>query len=205
MNPAEFRQELLRVHPSARDQWVNEALGFGEIPPDGPDLPRGCVPYLPCPVDAVLSFVDRARVGPEDVLVDVGSGLGRAMTLVHLLTGAAAVGIEVQAALAHAATRIARALSLQRVHTIHGSAEELIADVTGGSVYFFYCPFGKARLERVLGVLEPMARARALRFGFVDMPAPELPWLHGELASANEAVAIYRTVPSESVADSITR
>ena len=30
-------------------------LGFDEIPADGPDLPQGCVPYLPCTIENTSS------------------------------------------------------------------------------------------------------------------------------------------------------
>ena len=54
------------------------------------------MPYLPCPVDTLLRVIEHAPLGAADVFVDVGSGLGRAAALVHLLTGARAVGLEVQ-------------------------------------------------------------------------------------------------------------
>ena len=92
--PDLFRAMLLRVPPSERDAWVDAIFGLGELPPDGPDLPRGCVPYLPCSVDTLLRVVERVPVRPSDVFVDVGSGLGRAAALVHLLTGAPVVGLE---------------------------------------------------------------------------------------------------------------
>lgn len=197
VSPAEFRQKLARVEPSRRDDWVDQWFGLNEIPPDGSDLPRGCVPYLPCAVDKLSLVIERARVCADDLFVDVGSGLGRAMMLVHLLTGAAAVGLEVQAALAREATRIARGLQLERVQTLHGDAEELIADVGTASVFFFYCPFGGDRLLRVMQAIEPFAHSRPLRLCFVDMPAPELPWLIAERPRGDDSVAICWTRPAK--------
>src|SRR4051794_20890268 len=84
MAPADFRAALERVGPWDRDAWVDVVLGLDVCPDDGPELPRGCVPYLPCPVDALLRLVDEALIRPSDVLVDVGSGVGRAAVLVHL-------------------------------------------------------------------------------------------------------------------------
>ena len=51
-------------------------LGLGELPDDLPDLPPGTVPYLPCPVDAIIRAVLEAPVGPDDVFVDLGAGVG---------------------------------------------------------------------------------------------------------------------------------
>lgn len=196
VSPAEFRQKLASVEPSRRDDWVDQWFGLSEIPPDGSDLPRGCVPYLPCAVDKLSLVIERARVCADDLFVDVGSGVGRAMMVVHLLTGAATVGFEIQAALAREATRVARALQLERVQTLHGDAEQLIARVAHASVFFFYCPFGGDRLLRVLHAIEPLAQNRPLRLCFVDMPAPELPWLMPEVRGGNDSVAICRTRPA---------
>lgn len=167
-------------------------LGLGDVPADGPDLPRGCVPYLPCSVDALLGVVEQAPVHPEDVFVDVGSGLGRAAVLVHLLTGASAIGLEVQSALVAAARRVARRLDVPRVSTIHGDAARLVGHVRTGTVFFLYCPFSGERLAEVLAGLEPIARTRMIRVCCVDLPLPPRRWL--TLASRPAAdLAIYRS------------
>src|SRR5690348_7895460 len=92
-DPSTFRVALLSVPPTERDAWLDLVLGLGELPADGPELPRDCVPYLPCSVDTLLRMVEQAPVRASDVFVDVGSGVGRAAALVHLLTGAAAIGL----------------------------------------------------------------------------------------------------------------
>ena len=190
-NEASFRARLLAVDPRSRDGWVDEVLGLGDLPDDGRDLPRGCVPYLPSPVDAILRVVEGAAITPADVFVDVGSGLGRATMLVHLLTGAAAVGLEVQAALAAQAWRNARALRLERrVWTLHGDAVDLARRMAFGSVFFFYCPFGGERLMRVLEDLRPLAQVRPLRLCFIEMPPPELRWLTRQPLVSGDAGSI---------------
>jgi len=187
-----FRAALLAVPPAARDAWLDLVLDLGELPDDGPDLPRGCVPYLPCPVDALLRMTEQARVGASDVFVDVGSGVGRAAALVHLLTGAAAVGIEIQSGLAVAARGLAGRLAEARVATVHGDAVRLAGYIAIGSVFFFYCPFGGARLERVLDDLESIARTRVLRVACVDLPLPPRPWLAPQAPLAAD-LAVYRS------------
>jgi hypothetical protein len=191
-DPARFRAALTRVAPEERDAWLDRVLGLQEIPDDGPDLPRGCVPYIPCPVDALLRFVDEAEVRPSDVVVDVGSGVGRAAVAVHLLTGAAAVGLEVQRALVSAARELAARLGLSRVTTMEGDASALAGAAAEGTVFFLYCPFGGERLARLLDALEPIARARPLRIGCVDVPLPERPWLVADPPRRGDLV-IHRT------------
>src|SRR5690348_8469755 len=141
VSPSTFRPALLEIAPPERDAWLNLALDLAEPPDDGPELPRGCVPYLPCPVNALLRMVDEADVRSSEVFVDVGSGVGRAATLVHLLTGAAAIGLEIQPRLASASRDLAARLPVRRVATIEGDATRMAGLLWVGSVFFLYCPF----------------------------------------------------------------
>jgi hypothetical protein len=55
MPPARFASTVRAVAATERDAWLNVVLGLDEIPDDGPELPRDCVPYLPCSVDSSTS------------------------------------------------------------------------------------------------------------------------------------------------------
>ena len=176
-DPSTFRASLLSVPSDARDAWCDLVLGLDELPSDDPQLPQGCVPYLPCSVDALLRVVDQAGVHASDVFVDIGSGIGRAATLVHLLTGASAIGLEIQPALALAARDLAGRLLLSRVPCIEGDAAKLTGSMMIGTVFFLYCPFSGERLVQVLDELETIARTRMLRVCCVDLPLPYRPWL----------------------------
>ena len=123
-DPSAFRAALAHIAPLARDACVDRALAIGPIPDDGPELPRGCVPYLPCPVDALLRLVEHAGVQASDVFVDVGSGPGRAAALVHLMTGARAIGLEIQSALVAAARDMTARLRLPDVAFVEGDAPQ---------------------------------------------------------------------------------
>jgi hypothetical protein len=194
-DPHAFRAALLGVPPAARDAWLDRVLGLEEIPADGADLPRGCVPYLPCSVDTLLRVVDRAEVGPSDVFVDVGSGVGRASAFVYLSTGAGAIGIEVQRGLVAAARDLATRLGLARVSTIEGDAAEMVRHVPVGSVFFLYCPFSGPRLAKVIADLEPIARTRTIRVCGADLPLPPCAWLAPEPdQDASGDVVIHRSV-----------
>lgn len=190
--PHAFRAALTSVPSHLRDAWLDVVLDTGEIPPDDDDLPRGCAPYLPCSVDAVLAMIDHARVESQDVFVDIGSGLGRAAILTHLLTGAAAIGIEIQARLVSAARERRAGLNLQRFGVVHGDATRLSAYVPIGSVFFLYCPFSGERLEKVLDDLEPIARTKTIRICCVGVPVPERPWLEPVVKHEGE-LAVYRS------------
>ena len=191
-DPREFRKSLLRVAPAARDAWLDAVLGLHEIPDDGPDLPRGCVAYLPCPVDTVVRMVDEAHIGPTDVFVDLGSGVGRATALVRLMTGAATVGIEIQRELALAARELTGRLHLSDHATIEGDASALGGFFPLATVFFAYCPFSGGRLDHTLAAIEVVARTRPLRVCCVDLPLPSRPWLSREPPLRGD-LAVYRT------------
>jgi SAM-dependent methyltransferase len=191
-DPAAFRAALLDVPAGDRDAWADLVLGLDELPTDGPALPPGGVPYLPCSVEVLLRMVDEAAVGSGDVFVDVGAGAGRAMALVHLLTGAGAIGLEVQPELVRAARDLTARLGLSRVPCLEGDAATLAAFMVTGSVFFFNCPFSGARLAKVLDDLEPIARTRPLRLCCVCLTLPPRPWLTREPGRDGE-LEIYRS------------
>jgi hypothetical protein len=190
-DPSAFRAALLDVPVGERDAWVDLVLGLDDLPADGPALPAGGVPYLPCSVEVLLRVVDEASVRSSDVFVDVGAGPGRAIALVHLLTGAGAVGLEIQPGLVQAAHRLTARLGLSRVRCIEGDAASIAGFMVVGTIFFFYCPFSGARLEKVLDDIEPIARTRPLRLCCVQLPLPPRSWLTREPGRGGE-LEIYR-------------
>ena len=196
VSPVVFRRALTSVPAGLRDAWLDAVFGLTELAEDGPDLPRGCVPYVPCSVAAVLQVTEGANVEPSDVFVDIGSGVGRAAALAPLVTGASAIGVEVQAGHARAARALARRLNAQRLVVIEGDAAELTRFITIGTVFFLYCPFSGERLNRVLGALEAIARLRTIRVACVDMPLLACSWLTPHTPCHGDVV-VYRSAPAE--------
>ena len=179
--------ERLRAIPFVdRDAWIDEVLGFEPPPPDLPDLPVGAVPYLPCGVDEIMAMVQAVPLGPDDHLVDVGSGLGRVVIVAHLLSGARASGVELQAHLVERARARGAALRLPAVSFVHANAAELALD---GSVFFLYAPCNGELLTRVVARLERLARARRFVVCTVGLELDE-PWLRAR-PSAHAALALY--------------
>ena len=188
MDP-EIRRALAAVPPAERDAWVDALLGIDGVPADGPELPRGCVPYMPCGVDLVLEAIDRAAIDRADVFVDVGAGIGRAALLVHALTGARVVGVEIQPHLVAAARALAAALDLDRARCAFELADAAAAPelLAAGTVFFLYCPFSGERLAAALSSIERAPHARAICA--VDLPPLAL--ARFSLAHAGGALSIY--------------
>src|SRR5262249_21190980 len=135
-------------------------------------------------------------VRASDVFVDVGSGLGRAGALVHLLTGASVIGLEIQPRLVVAARDLAARLLLSRMASVEGDAAKLARFMTIGSVFFLYCPFSGDRLANLVADIEDIARTRTIRICCVDLPMPSCPWLAPEPPVLPD-LAVYRSTLRE--------
>lgn len=190
--PDEVRAILASVPAPERDAFVDRALALEAPPDDGPELPRGGVPYLPCPIGTLCRVLKQAEVGADDVLVDIGSGAGRTAAFVQLLTGATVHGIEIQRRLLEASLELMKRLRLQRFSATWGDAPAMPECLAQGSVFFLYCPFGGSRLETLLGSLERLASAKELRLCCVDLPLPPRPWL-APMTPVDSEFVIYRS------------
>ena len=175
---------LLSVPFLERDAFADALLGIDPPPPDMPGLPRGAVPYLPSSVEEILAMLRDVPVGPDDVLVDLGSGLGRVLILTHLLTGARARGIEIQEHLVRSSVSRCAALGLTAISFVHANAAEAAsADADAvevdldGSVFFLYAPCNGEMLTRVLTRLERVGRRRRIVFCTVGVASLDVRWL----------------------------
>ena len=191
-DPASFRASIQAISSVDRDAWLDRVLELGALPEDGPSLPPGCVPYLPCAVDVLLRMVERAPIGPTDVIVDIGAGVGRAGVFFRLATGASVIGIEIQPQLVLAFRSLTARMQLSRISVIEGDAADFVSQMTAGTIFFLYCPFSGERLAKVVAALEPIARTKTIRVCAVDLPLPSCDWLVQEPPLSPD-LAVYRS------------
>lgn len=119
------------------------------------------VRYQPTPARLVLAMIEEICPTESDVFVDVGSGLGTVSTLVSLLTGARAVGIEWHPGYCAHARRCARGLNLSSVSFVRQDARE--ADFSLGTIFYLFTPFRGNLLREVLERLDVEGRRRTIR------------------------------------------
>lgn len=147
---------LLEAQPEAeRDRWIECLLGIRDLTARRPSPEPELIGYQPSGVGALLALVRDVPITARDVLVDIGSGLGKVTMLVHLLTGATTVGLELDPTLLARARERAAELRLDGVRYVHGDARELALP---GTVYFMYAPLTGRALERALVQLEAATR-----------------------------------------------
>ncbi len=184
-------------HPEAYDHLdtiVAGVLQVGEPGPTNVERTADMVFYQPTPVRQVLDLLDRITVTPDDVFVDIGSGLGHVSMLVSLCTGVRSIGVEIEPAYVAAARRAAEALELREVEFIEADARA--ASLERGTIYFMYTPFTGAMLRDVLDRLREQAQGREINvcaFGPFVATVAEEPWLDVVGESRPGRVTIFRS------------
>jgi len=94
-------------------------------------------PYVPSPQSVVADMLKLARVGPDDYLIDLGSGDGRIVLTAAKVFGARGFGVEIRDDLVRQANAAARAQGVaDRVHFV--KADLFKTDISRASVLTLY-------------------------------------------------------------------
>jgi SAM-dependent methyltransferase len=150
---------LASLPPWERDAAADEYLGIsGPKPPSTPPG-KNLIGYHASGVAPIVRALMEVPVVADDVFVDLGSGLGKVAVLARILTGATALGIELQPALVESARRAAARRGVD-VRFIQGDAREV--DLSDGTVFFLYLPFTGSILTDVMLRLRAVASCRAI-------------------------------------------
>lgn len=177
------------------DALISEVLSFDEPTADIAELDTEMVFYQPTPARHIFDLIARAAIGPTDVLIDLGSGLGHVPLLVSICTGAHAIGIEREPVYVDGARRSADALNLDRVVFIARDARE--ADLSSGTVFYLYTPFSGTILRTVLDQLKREADRRPIRIGTLGPCTPMVaaePWLQVVGEQEVDRITLFRAI-----------
>jgi hypothetical protein len=199
-----IRCEIRRgSRPESLLRWVPAAEGIKDVggPANGmgydflDELIRGVFPfeepeaghiardpekvfYQPTPARHIFRLIELTALTARDVFVDLGSGLGHVSMLASICTDARSMGIELEAAYVESARRCTEKLNLKRVTFVQEDAR--VADLTSGTVFYFYTPFAGSILRRVLDRLKREATSRRIRicsYGPCTSVIAKEPWL----------------------------
>lgn len=185
----------------ARDEIVSGVLQFCE--PGEPDLPQSpeMVQYQPTPVRHILDLISISELSEDDVLVDLGSGLGHVPLLVSILTGRRTQGIELQPA--YVATAQEAAWKLRLLQTRFAAEDARLADISSGTVFYLYSPFTGSILTEVLDRLRKESRERPIKIcslGRCTRVLAEQAWLQSGTEPDTERIIVFQSqdVPGRS-------
>ncbi len=175
MTGSELVAWLASLPASERDAAVEQRLGIASRPPDGAPPGEHLVGYHASGVAPIVRVLREVPVAADDVVVDLGAGLGKVLLLARLLTGATARGVEIQPALVAAGREAARRLGAEITLT-EGDARD--AELGDGTVFFLYVPFTGPVMARVLERLREVASRRAIVVCTLGVDVDrEAPWL----------------------------
>jgi hypothetical protein len=190
-------------HDDLREPWgydhldalIGDVLSLDEPASAIAALEQDMVFYQPTPVRHVLDLIHRAHLRSDDVVIDLGSGMGHVPLLVSICTDAQACGIEREAAYVESARRAAQALHVDRATFVAQDARE--ADVSRGTVFYLYTPFTGDILRQVLDRLRQEAHRRSFRIATLGPCTPAVasePWLRAASEPCADRVTLFRSV-----------
>ena len=176
------------------DELISGVLQFEE--PDAGEAAREpeMVFYQPTPARHIFELIGGAGLTAEDVLVDLGSGLGHVPLLVSICTDARSVGIELEAAYVECARQCAQRLNLNKATFLCQDARA--ADLSGGTVFYLYTPFAGSILGEVLDRLRRVAATRRIRictYGPCTSVVAEEPWLEAAATPETDRIVLFRS------------
>jgi hypothetical protein len=174
------------------DELVSGVFEFDE--PAGEPMHSGPerVFYQPTPASHIFSLMAAARIESDDVIVDLGSGLGHVPLLVSACTGARCIGVELEPSLVASARQCAQKLNLVQVSFLEQDAQH--ADFSSGTVFYLYTPFTGSILRAVLDSLKEQAAQRAIKvctFGPCVEVVRDEPWLEPMTAPELNRIALF--------------
>lgn len=159
--PRDLKKALYTLQSRDWDPFVERLFGI-ETPsyiewPDSTDV----IPYLPSPVEAILDLVE--TMTEQDVLYDLGAGLGKVILLAGWLSGAKARGVELVQAYVDRINLRASDLGMAEVSAICADVRDV--DFSDGTLFYFYDPFRGELLDGIVTKIEELKTARIAALG----------------------------------------
>lgn len=124
------------------------------------------------------------RPGPNDVFYDIGCGKGRVVCVFAQVGQRRVVGIELDQGLCESARRNAKSLRGRKTPIEVRCADAATTDLSDGTIYFMYNPFGEATMRDVLNNIHGSLKStpRRLRVAYCNAKCTALfeaaGWLH---------------------------
>ncbi|HEY4303545.1 MAG TPA: class I SAM-dependent methyltransferase [Gemmatimonadaceae bacterium] len=176
------------------DEIVAGTLQLDDPGPTRVEPTAEMVFYQPTPARHLFDFFDRAALAANDVVIDLGSGLGHVAMLTAICTPARSIGVELEPAYVECAERAARTLNVDRATFIKADARK--APLAEGTVFFLYTPFSGDMLRAMLVLLRREASFRDVRvvtFGPCTTTIAAEDWLRSDEPTRAGRIAIFHS------------
>lgn len=127
------------------------------------------VPYVPTPDPVVEKMLEMAKVGPDDVIYDLGSGDGRIVITAAKKYGARGIGVEIDPELVLAARDNAKAAGVaDRVEFREGNLFEMSFEDATVVTLYLQRPLNLKLRPKLLNELKPGTRIVSHSFDMGD-------------------------------------
>ncbi|MGY4828024.1 methyltransferase domain-containing protein [Sphaerotilaceae bacterium SBD11-9] len=118
------------------------------------DDPQWRAAYVPTHYRRIVAALRHVNIGPDDVVVDLGCGLGRAVFAASWLGARRAVGVEIDAALVDKARQSQRNSRLKDRDIEFVCAPAQAYSLDDVTVIYMFNPFGSGIMKEVIEHLE---------------------------------------------------
>jgi hypothetical protein len=196
---AQHDQKTEPRRPGLSFDWLDEII-CGVLQFRGPRK-AGILPspemtaYQPTPARHILDLISTCTFSSNDVLVDLGSGLGHVPLLVCMRAKIRTIGVEVQPEYAASAQETANHLNLSRIQFLAEDART--ADLSSGTVFYMFTPFTGSILTDVVDRLYRQSRTKQIRICSLG-PCTRIlraqTWLTPNKPPDTESIAIFRSL-----------
>lgn len=176
------------------DELIVGVLQFEEIAAAIVQPTIEMVFYQPTPARHIFDLIKRAALNEQDLLVDLGSGLGHVALLVSICTRAGSIGAELEPVYVECARRVVETLNLKRITFIQQDARAM--NFADGTVFYLYTPFTGSMLRAVLYSLREEGCRRDIRictFGPCTATVAKEEWLELVGVPRPDRVSIFRS------------
>lgn len=112
---------------------------------------KDMIPYVPTPYRILRKVIGCLKLGTGDIFVDIGCGKGRVVFEASLNNPAKVVGIDMSESLLKAARDNLKAFKMHHARIEFINSDAASYDMSEGTVFFMYHPFGFNTTEAVLG------------------------------------------------------
>jgi SAM-dependent methyltransferase len=147
---------IVHVTRGLRTNIIDRRLNINTVPPRRHSSFKlstffgDAVEYQVVDYSLLRRYMDPLEIGPGDVLIDIGCGMGRVLCIFARKRLRKCVGIEFSAELARIAEMNARSLRARHAPIEIRIGDAVEADYSEGTIFWIYNPFGEQTMNMVL-------------------------------------------------------
>lgn len=135
--------------------------------------------YEPTPYDVIEQMFEYIQFSKDDVFVDLGCGKGRVVCLAATKNLKKVIGVEAREDMADVARQNLRNLKLKKTPLEIVQSDVATFDMSDGTVFFMYAPFGKNTQLKVMENIKNSIAVKPRNIRIVCYGGPDLNTIDG--------------------------